>query len=239
MSQSSVQLRDGYRVFLGENYSGLKLARLVSFGCFKRGFDLTVASVSLILLSPLFLIVAGAIKLDSPGPVLFRQKRTGKKGKVFNMYKFRSMVADNDLRDASCNDKYTRVGKFLRRTSIDELPQLINVMRGQMSFIGPRPWIVEYWENMNEMERGRAAVRPGITGLAAAKGRNGLNVFEKIGYDLEYVRNFSFRQDVKVVFLTIGTVFKGDEVDAGKGRIHNDIEDLKKRNKKETAKRKS
>ena len=152
------------------------------------------------------------------------------------MYKFRSMVADNDIRDATCNDKYTRVGKFIRRTSIDELPQLINVVRGQMSFIGPRPWIVEYWENMNEIERGRAAVRPGITGLAAAKGRNGLNVFEKIGYDLEYVRNFSFRQDVKVVFLTIGTVLKGDEVDAGKGRIHDDIKDLKKRNKREATK---
>ena len=234
MSQNSLELRNTYQVFLGERYSKSKLARLITFGCFKRGFDLTMSSVFLVVLSPLFATVAIAIKLDSPGPVFFRQERTGKKGKTFKMYKFRSMVADNDIKDASCGDKYTRVGKFIRRTSIDELPQLINVLRGQMSFIGPRPWITAYWDNMNEVERGRAAVRPGITGLAAAKGRNGLNVFEKIGYDLEYVRNYSLKQDVKVVFLTIGTVLKGNEVDAGKAKIHDDIKDLKKRNQKKS-----
>lgn len=232
MSQNSLQLRTPYEIFLGERYSKSKLARLITFGCFKRGFDLVASSAFLVLLSPLFVIVAVAIKLDSPGPVLFRQERTGKHGKVFKMYKFRSMSADNDVKDASCGDKYTRVGKFIRRTSIDELPQLINVARGQMSFIGPRPWITAYWDNMNEIERGRAAVRPGITGLAAAKGRNGLTVFEKIGYDLEYVRHFSLKQDVGVVFLTIGAIFKSDGVDAGKSKIHNDISDLKKRNRK-------
>ena len=232
MSQNSVQLRTPYEIFLGERYSKSKLARLITFGCFKRGFDLVVSSASLVLLSPLFAVVAVIIKLDSPGPVFFRQERTGKHGKVFKMYKFRSMVADNDVKDVSCKDKYTRVGKFIRRTSIDELPQLINIVKGQMSFIGPRPWITAYWDNMNETERGRAAVRPGITGLAAAKGRNGLTIFEKINYDLEYVRNFSLKQDIKVVLLTVGTVLKGNEVDAGKNRIHDDINDLKKRNHK-------
>ena len=226
-----MQLRTPYEAFLGERYSKSKVARLITFGCFKRGFDLVTSSVSLVLLSPLFAVVAAAIKLDSPGPVLFRQERTGKHGKVFKMYKFRSMAVDNDIKDASCQDKYTRVGKFLRRTSIDELPQLINVVKGQMSFIGPRPWITAYWDNMNEIERGRTAVRPGITGLAAAKGRNGLTVFEKIGYDLEYIRHYSLKQDISVIFLTIGALFKSDGVDAGKVKIHSDINDLKKRNR--------
>ena len=139
------------------------------------------------------------------------------------------MVADNDVRDLSCEDQYTRAGKWLRRTSIDELPQLFNVILGQMSFIGPRPWVLEYWTNMNKEERERAKVRPGITGLAAAKGRNGISIFEKIGYDLEYVRNFGFWQDVKVIILTVKTVVTGEEVDAGKSGIHEDIGALKAR----------
>lgn len=227
MSERTAQLYSTYQILPGERFSRLRLARILSFGALKRGFDLTMSVFLLTGLLPVFAIVAVAIKLDSPGPVFFRQVRTGKKGKEFSMYKFRSMAADNDVRDGSCDDKYTRVGKLLRRTSIDELPQLINIVRGQMSFIGPRPWIPEYFENMNEVERGRVAVRPGITGLAAASGRNGLSVFEKIGYDLKYVQNYSLKQDVKIVFMTMATVVKGNEVDAGKGGIHNDIEDLK------------
>ena len=212
--------------------SKAKIMRLASFGALKRCFDLVASGMFLVVLSPLFGIVAVAIKLDSPGPVFFRQKRTGKKGKEFEILKFRSMVADNDMKDLSCEDKYTKLGEKLRKSSVDELPQLINVFKGQMSFIGPRPWIPEYWENMNERERERCRVRPGITGLAAAKGRNGLSVFEKIGYDLEYVRNYSLRQDVKVVFLTVKQVISRKEADAGKKRVHNDIKDLKRENGK-------
>ena len=213
--------------------SRFKLARILSYGALKRGFDLIVSSVLLVGLLQLFAIVATAIKIDSPGPVFFRQKRTGKNGKEFEILKFRSMVADNDMRDTTCEDKYTRLGVKLRKTSIDELPQLINVLRGQMTFVGPRPWIPEYYENMNERERRRYTVRPGITGLAAAKGRNGLDVFEKIGYDLEYVDNYSFKQDIKVVVLTVRQLFRHEEVDAGKGKIHNDIEDLKRENQRQ------
>ena len=212
--------------------SKAKIMRIASFGAMKRVFDVLASGVLLVGLSPLFAVVSVAIKLDSPGPVFFRQKRTGKKGKEFEMLKFRSMVADNDFKDASCDDKYTRLGEKLRKSSVDELPQLINVFKGQMSFIGPRPWVPEYWENMNERERERCRVRPGITGLAAAKGRNGLNVFEKIGYDLEYVRNYSLKQDAKVVFLTIKTVLSRKAADAGKKQVHNDIKDLKKENGK-------
>lgn len=207
----------------------LHSAHFVWYGLVKRALDLVLSLSMLVVLTPVFVIVAVAIKIDSPGPVLFRQERVGKNGRVFRICKFRSMVADNDVRDTSCEDRYTRVGKVIRRTSIDELPQLLNVLLGQMSFIGPRPWIEEYWNNMNARERQRGLVRPGITGLAAAKGRNGLSVFEKIGYDLEYVRDFGFFEDVKVVLLTFKTVAAGEGVDAGKSGIQDDIGALKAR----------
>ena len=208
----------------------MRMVRFLSYGAAKRGFDLVVSAALLLGLSPAFLVISVLIKLDSPGPVFFRQKRTGKNGKEFYIYKFRSMAADNDIRDASCEDKCTKIGEKLRKSSMDELPQLINILKGEMAFIGPRPWVPEYFENMNERERGRVAVRPGITGLAAAKGRNGLSVFEKIDYDLEYVRNYSLKQDAKVVLLTVKTVLSREEADAGKKRVHNDIKDLKKEN---------
>ena len=193
----------------------------------KRTFDFVFAFVGLVAASPLFLIVAIAIKLNSKGPVFFRQKRTGRYGKEFDIMKFRSMAADNDVRDLSKKDQYTAVGRFIRRTSIDELPQLINIVKGEMSFIGPRPWIPEYWENMNDKQRERCAVRPGITGLAQAKGRNGITIFEKIGYDLEYVQSKSIAMDLKIMALTIRTAVVGEGVDAGKSGISNEIEELK------------
>ena len=182
----------------------MREARFTSYAFLKRVMDFVLSASFLVILSPMFLIVAILIKIDSPGPVFFRQERTGKNGKIFRICKFRSMA-------------------------VDELPQLFTVLFGQMSFIGPRPWVVEYWENMNETERGRAKVRPGITGLAQAKGRNGLSIFEKIGYDLEYVEHYSLRQDIKVVFLTIATVVKGEEVNVGKSGIRDEIGALKTR----------
>lgn len=208
---------------------GIHSAHFVLYGILKRVLDLILASSMLIVLTPLFIIVAIAIKIDSPGPAFFRQERVGKDGRIFLIMKFRSMVADNDVRDLSREDEYTKVGKIIRRTSIDELPQLINVLIGQMSFIGPRPWVLEYWTNMNEEERERGKVRPGITGLAAAKGRNGLTIFEKISYDLEYVQNFGLWQDIKVTILTIKTVVGGKEVNVGKNGIHEEIGALKAR----------
>lgn len=217
-------------VFPTEACDRIRPSRLFTYGALKRGMDLVISSVALVVLSPLFLVVSIIVKIDSPGPVIFKQKRTGKGGKEFEMFKFRSMVVDNDVHDQSCDDKYTGFGKFIRKTSIDELPQIANVFLGQMSLIGPRPWIPEYWENMNQRERGRAQVRPGITGLAAAKGRNGLSVFERIEYDLEYVRNYSLKQDVKVVFLTVKMVLSSKEAEAGKKRLYSDIDELKREN---------
>ena len=118
----------------------------------KRIIDFIIAlSILIIFLIPM-IIIAIAIKIDSKGPVIFKQDRTGKDGKIFKMYKFRSMVANNDVHDFKEKDKYTKVGKFIRSLSLDELPQIINILKGEMAFIGPRPWIPEYYENMKEEE---------------------------------------------------------------------------------------
>ena len=173
------------------------------------------------------LICAIAIKLDSKGPAIFKQTRTGRYGKNFNVWKFRTMAANNDVHDFSKKDQHTKVGTFLRKTSLDELPQLFNIFVGKMSFIGPRPWITDYYENMNEEQRHRNDVRPGLTGLAQAKGRNNISIFEKINYDLEYIKNYGLIEDIKVIFLTIKTVFSKEGADAGKNVIQNELEDLK------------
>ena len=192
----------------------------------KRFFDLITAIIILIVLFIPMVIIAILIKLDSKGPVFFKQERTGKDGKIFLLYKFRSMAVDNDVHDFNCQDKKTRVGNVLRKLSLDEFPQLINIIKGEMSFIGPRPWIPDYYENMTDYQRRRNDVLPGITGLAQVKGRNNINIIAKINYDLEYVKNFSFRQDVKIFFLTIATVLSKEGADAGKNTIHTELEML-------------
>ena len=193
----------------------------------KRFFDCLIALLALIITSPIMLIVSIAIKLDSKGPIIFKQVRTGKYGKTFKLYKFRTMAVDNDVHDFSNKDQHTKVGTFLRKISLDELPQFINVLKGDMSFIGPRPWITDYWDYMNKEQRHRCDVLPGITGLAQAKGRNNISIFDKINYDLEYIRNYSLKEDLKVIFLTIKTVVSKSGADAGKGTIQNELEDLK------------
>lgn len=206
-------------------------ALIVVFAGIKFLFDRFLAIWGLILTAPLMIIIAIAIKLDSKGPVLFKQERTGKLGKKINIYKFRTMVAKNNVHDFSKPDEHTRVGKVLRKTSLDELPQLFSIAIGTMSFIGPRPWITDYYDNMNENQRHRYDVRPGLTGLAQCKGRNDISIFEKIEYDIEYIKNYSLIQDIKIIFLTIKTVFTGHGADAGKSTIEKELNDLKKQNK--------
>ncbi len=183
----------------------------------KRTLDFVGASILLILASPAFVIIAIIIKLTSRGPVVFKQERTGLGGEVFTMRKFRSMAQDNDVHDAKSGDKLTKVGKILRATSLDELPQLINIIRGDMSFIGPRPWITTYYDHMNSEQRRRNSVRPGITGLAQAYGRNNLSINEKIDYDLEYVDNLSLFNDIRVVVVTAKTLLEPSGNTLGKG----------------------
>ena len=197
----------------------------------KRILDFIMALIGLILGFIPMVIVAIAIKLESKGPVLFKQERTGKNGKNFYLYKFRSMTVDNDVLNFKSENKITKVGKFIRKTSLDELPQFINILKGEMSFIGPRPWITEYYKNFNAYQKRRVEVLPGITGLAQATGRNNLNVFEKINYDIKYVDNFSFKQDVKVILMTIKTVLSKDGAELSKYGIKEELDDLKNQNK--------
>lgn len=197
----------------------------------KRGLDLTIALIMLLVLLIPMVIIAISIKLEDKGPALFKQERTGKDGTNFKLMKFRSMKVNNDVRDFSKGDQYTKVGKFIRKTSLDELPQIFNIIKGEMSFIGPRPWIPEYFEYMNEVQRGRVKVLPGMTGLAQASGRNGISIFQKISYDLQYVKNFSFKQDIYIVFKTIYVVLKKESVDIGKLGIKSEIDDLKTQEK--------
>ena len=193
----------------------------------KRTLDIVLAAVILILTLPITLLVAVAIRLESKGPALFTQLRTGRGGVNFKLKKFRSMTVDNDVRDLTKGNQITKVGKFIRATSLDEVPQLINVLKGDMSFIGPRPWIPEYYKHMNSEQRQRVAIRPGITGLAQAKGRNTLTINAKINYDLEYVSNISFKEDVKVVLLTALAVLEKAEHTIDKHGIEGELEVLR------------
>ena len=197
----------------------------------KRIFSLIFSIIGLVLASPIFLILAILIKKEDGGPVFFKQERTGFRGEPFFVYKFRSMPVDNDVRDNSKADKHTKIGNFIRKTSLDELPQLINVLKGDMSFIGPRPWITEYYGYMNNHEKMRVMVRPGITGLAQANGRNGISIFKKIDYDIEYVKKFSIFMDLRVIFDSVRAVISKADADAGKMVIHNELDELKSKNR--------
>ena len=158
-----------------------------------------LALIILIITLPLSIIVAVAIKLDSKGPILFKQLRTGKKGKEFYCYKFRSMVYGNYVHDLIKKDQVTKIGSFIRKTSIDELPQLINILKGEMTFIGPRPWITDYAKYYNKKQRRRLDVTPGLTGLAQCSGRNSISIKEKIALDVKYVENMSLKMDLYVI----------------------------------------
>lgn len=199
-----------------------------TYSVIKRYIDFIISLFGIIFFLPLMIVISIAIKIDSKGPIIFKQERTGKNGKKFYLWKFRSMEIDNDVHDFSKKDKHTKVGNILRKTSLDELPQLFNILAGKMSFIGPRPWITDYFANMNEMQRHRCDVLPGLTGLAQVKGRNNISIFKKIDYDLEYIENFSLTEDLKIVFLTIKTVLSKQGADAGKTTIENELNDLKK-----------
>lgn len=193
----------------------------------KRGIDIILSVILLILFMFPMILVSICIKLDSKGPVLFKQKRTGYQGKTFMLYKFRSMTADNNVLDFGSENKITRVGSFIRKTSLDELPQFINILKGDMSFIGPRPWICEYSKVFTEDQKKRLEVKPGITGLAQANGRNGISVIDKIKNDIEYVEKFSLLMDLKVIFKTIKIMFSNEGAYIDKKGIENELNDLK------------
>jgi lipopolysaccharide/colanic/teichoic acid biosynthesis glycosyltransferase len=220
------------RSFLSRLTMALWQANFFLYSIIKRIISFVFALIGIILLSPLFLFVAILIKKEDGGPVLFKQERTGFHGKPFYVLKFRSMKVGNNVRDNSKADEHTKIGNFIRKTSLDELPQLINILRGDMRFIGPRPWIIEYYKYMNNHEQMRTMVHPGITGLAQANGRNVISIYKKIDLDLEYVKKYSIFMDIRVIFDSIRAVLTKEGADAGKMVIHNELDELKSKNKK-------
>ncbi len=181
----------------------------------KRLLDFILALLLLIVLSPFMLLASIAIKLEDPkGPILFKQKRPGKNARIFTVYKFRTMIVDTEKNGKKLSDKerMTKVGSFLRKTSIDELPQLFNIIRGEMSFIGPRPLLVQYLELYTPEQMRRHEVTPGISGWAQVNGRNALSWEEKFKYDVWYVDNQSFWLDLKIFLMTIYNVLKREGI---------------------------
>lgn len=184
----------------------------------KRVVDILISLVCIILLFviPVFEILFIAIKLTSKGPAIFTQTRIGKDKKPFKMAKFRTMIVeqfDKDGNEIMSEDRITSIGRILRKTSLDEIPQLFNILNGSMSIVGPRPMLDYQAERCNEEENGRFTMRPGITGWAQVKGRNNIQWPERIQYDLEYIRNFNIWQDIKIIFLTFKTVFSHEGTD--------------------------
>jgi len=183
-----------------------------SYISWKNALDAVGAALLLAALSPLLLLVALAIRLDSRGPAIYRQRRVGKLGSDFVILKFRTMKVDAPVLSTADMQKqkaipFTRIGPFLRKTNLDELPQLWNILKGQMSFIGPRPALPTQEDVVNLRRRlGADRVRPGITGLAQVMGRDELDVDSKVGYDAEYCRNLSLALDLKVFCLTFVAV---------------------------------
>lgn len=198
----------------------------------KRILDLIIAIPLLIVTSPLWLFIVVWIKLDSPGPAIFKQQRVGLKGEIFTIYKFRTMVPnaeavmkekieqlkregqfdpDNFIFQEKDDPRVTRSGRFLRKTSLDELPQLLNIINGTMSLVGPRPEVPEIVEQYTPEQRQRLDMLPGVTGLAQINGRSELTLSETISYDLEYVRNWSIFKDVQILIRTFFVVLKGKD----------------------------
>lgn len=193
----------------------------------KRILDVVLAIILLIIAYPFMIVIGIMVKLDSKGPIIFKQKRSGKNGKEFLIYKFRTMEENNYLYNYQEKDKVTRIGKYLKELSLDELPQLFNIIKGEMSFIGPRPWVIDYSYYFNDEQKRRLEVLPGITGLAQCKGRNNISIKQKIKYDIEYVKNISFKLDIYIIFKTIISVFIKEGACSDKFIIHNELKELK------------
>lgn len=186
----------------------------------KRLLDIILAICLLIGAWPFMVVIAIAIKINDPGPIIFKQERLGKDGKVFKVYKFRTMINNaieigSGLRTESGDNRITKVGNILRKTSLDELPQIFNILKGEMSFVGPRPPVPYHpytYEKYSDEQRLRFIVRPGITGLAQVKYRNSATWDERIVEDIKYVRNIGLILDIKICFSTVGAVALGKNI---------------------------
>lgn len=182
----------------------------------KRILDIIISLFALVLFMPLFLIIGILVKVIDGGKVFYLQNRTGKNGNDFKIYKFKSMK----------NGKVTKLGAFLRMTSLDELPQFVNVLKGDMSLVGPRPWIPEYYQRFNEIQKRRNNVKPGLVGLAQVNGRKNVDIFEKIKFDIEYVEKVSLWMDIKIMIRSIKVLISKQDADAGNEYINNELSRL-------------
>ncbi|MBF1183954.1 MAG: sugar transferase [[Eubacterium] sulci] len=182
----------------------------------KRFMDFLIASLSIIIFSPLLIILAILVRVKLGGPVIFKQERPGLNGKVFKLYKFRTMTDAKDENGNLLDDEYrlTSFGKKLRSTSLDELPELYNILKGDMSIVGPRPLLVKYLPLYNDEQKRRHDVRPGLTGLAQVSGRNAITWTEKFNKDIEYVDNVSLGLDISIFFKTIYCVLKKEGINS-------------------------
>ena len=184
---------------------------------FKRPFDICCALAAILVFSWLYIIVAVLVRVKLGSPIIFKQERPGKDTKIFTLYKFRTMTDERDENGELLPDdiRLTKFGRFLRKTSLDELPEAFNILFGHMSVVGPRPLLVSYLPYYTKEEKHRHDVRPGLSGLAQINGRNAITWEEKFKYDLEYVSNVSFWGDIKIIFRTVFKAAKGSDILVG------------------------
>lgn len=187
--------------------------------------DFILSLIAIILLSPVMLILVVLVRIKLGGPVLFKQERPGKNEKIFKMYKFRSMTDKKDENGNLLPDevRLTKFGKFLRSTSLDELPGLFSILTGKMSIVGPRPLLTEYLTYYTDLERRRHLVRPGLTGLAQINGRNYITWEERFNFDLKYVEKVTFLTDLKIVIKTVLKVVVRSNIETGSSITHNGV----------------
>lgn len=183
---------------------------------FKRFLDIVLSLTAIIILSPVYIIVALLVRTKLGSPVIFTQERPGKNEKIFKMYKFRSMTSETDENGNLLPDdvRLTSFGKKLRSTSLDELPELFNILKGDMSIVGPRPQLIKDMLFMTKEQRQRHSVRQGLTGLAQVNGRNAISWEDKINYDLQYIKKITFINDIKIIFQTLVKVLKTEDISA-------------------------
>lgn len=182
----------------------------------KRPMDFILSLIAIIVLAPVLLIIAVLVRVRLGSPVLFKQKRPGLNEKIFTLYKFRTMTDEKDENGELLPDdiRLTRFGKLLRSTSLDELPELFNILKGDMSVVGPRPLLIQYLPLYNSHQKRRHEVRPGLSGLAQISGRNAISWEEKFNLDVEYVDNISFICDWKIIFLTLKKAFMREDINS-------------------------
>jgi len=203
-------------VSVKKNHRVKRKTRGIYERCIKRPLDILLSTFALVVLSPVYVVIACMVRVRLGSPVIFKQERPGLNEKIFILYKFRTMTNERDKEGRLLPDsiRLTKFGKWLRSTSCDEIPEFLNILKGDMSIVGPRPLLVEYLDRYNAYQKKRHEVRPGLTGYAQVYGRNGISWEEKFKRDVHYVRNVSFYLDVRIIIKTIEAVLKREGINS-------------------------